>query len=75
MPNRIGRALALSTVSAAFAIGGLGAGTAGAHRDHPEDGPHRSHHHHCKGLKGKKKRNCQQQHHRGHGNDDGPSHH
>lgn len=74
MSHRIGRIFALSTVSAALAVGGLGATTASAHRDHPEDGPHHSaHHHHCKGLKGKKRSNCEAHHH-GHGADDGPNH-
>jgi hypothetical protein len=65
MSHRIGRILALSTVSAALAIGALGAGTAGAHRDHPEDGAHHGHHH-CKGLTGKKRRNCEKHHHGAH---------
>ncbi len=68
MSHRIGRIFALSTVSAALAIGGLGASTASAHRDHPEDGPHHGgHHRHCKNLEGKAKRNCEARHHGEHG--------
>ncbi len=63
MSHRIGRTVALATVSAALAIGGLGASTASANRSHPEDTPH---HHHCKGLKGKKRTNCEKHHHGGH---------
>ena len=74
MLQRIGRIVALSTVSAALAIGGLGAGAASAHRDHPEDGPHHSGRHHCKGTKAKKRNNCEKHHHHGHGADDGPNH-
>lgn len=61
MPNRIIRVFALSIVSAALAIGGLGAASASADRSHPEDGAH-----HCKGLKGKQKKNCEKNHHGGH---------
>jgi hypothetical protein len=74
MLQRIGKIAALSTVSAAFAIGGLGAGAASAHRDHPEDGPHHSGHHHCNGAQAKKRNNCEKHHHQGHGADDGPNH-
>ena len=63
MSRRIGRILALSAVSSALSIGGLGATTASANRDHPEDTPH---HRHCKGMTGKKKRNCERHHHDGH---------
>jgi hypothetical protein len=63
MSHRIGRIIALSTVSAALAIGGLGAGAASADRSHPEDGAHHGTHHHCKGLKGKKRSNCEKHHH------------
>jgi hypothetical protein len=73
MSQRIGRILALSMVSAAFTFGGLGATSASANRSHPEDGPHHGHHHHCKGLKGKKRDNCEGHHHR-HGGDNGPNH-
>lgn len=66
MKNRIGRTLALSSVSAALAVGGLGAASAGTERNHPEDGPHAGAHHHCKGLKGKKKNNCEKHHHGAH---------
>jgi hypothetical protein len=69
MSHRIGRAIALSTVSAALAIGGLGVASASADRGHPEDGPHHGRHHHCKGLEGKKKRNCEAHHHHQGGND------
>jgi len=62
MSHRIGRIFALSTVSAALAIGGLGATSASANRNHPEDTPH----HHCKGMTGKKKRNCERHHRGGH---------
>lgn len=65
MSHRIGRIVALSTVSAALAIGGLGVGTASAARSHPEDGPHHGAHHHCTGLKGKKRDNCEKHHHGG----------
>ncbi|HET7053124.1 MAG TPA: hypothetical protein VFI09_04310 [Solirubrobacterales bacterium] len=61
MSQRIGRIVALSTVSAAVAIGGFGAAGASADRNHPEDSPH--HGHHCKGLTGKKHRNCEAHHH------------
>lgn len=61
MSHRIGRIFTLATISAALAIGGLGASAARADRSHPEDGAH--HHHHCQGLKGKKKRNCEKHHH------------
>lgn len=71
MSHRIGRIFALSAASAALAIGGLGAGTATAKRDHPEDGAHHGHHHHCKGLTGKKRRNCENHHHGAH---EGPNH-
>jgi len=72
MPHRIARIVALSAVSAALAVAGLGAGTATANRDHPEDGAHHGrHHHHCKGLKGKKRRNCEKLHHGAH---EGPNH-
>lgn len=67
MSHRIGRVFALAVVSAALAVGGLGASTASAHRGHPEDGPHHSGHHHCKGLKGKKRQNCERHHHGEHG--------
>lgn len=75
MSHRIARIFALTTVSAAFAIDGLGATAASADRDHPEDGPHHSGHH-CKNLKGKAKRNCQAHHHGGHhhSGNDGPNH-
>ena len=66
MSHRIGRIFALSTVGAALAIGGIGAGTASAKRGHPEDGAHRGHHGHCKGLKGKKRRNCEKLRHGAH---------
>lgn len=65
MSNRVLRTFALSGVSAALAIGGMGAASASADRSHPEDGPHHGGHH-CKGLKGKQKKNCQQNHHGGH---------
>ncbi|HET9163643.1 MAG TPA: hypothetical protein VFN89_09420 [Solirubrobacterales bacterium] len=71
MSQRIGRIVALSTVSAAVAIGGFGATAASADRNHPEDGPHHGHHH-CKGLKGKKHRNCEAHHHHRHGGGGGP---
>lgn len=58
--QRIGRTIALSAVSAAFAIGGFGATAASAQRDHPEDGAHHGHHH-CKTMKGKK-RGCEHHH-------------
>jgi Spy/CpxP family protein refolding chaperone len=75
MTNRILRTFALSGVSAALAIGSLGAAAASADRDHPEDGPHhQGKHHHCKGLTGKKRSNCEAHHHHGGGNDDGPNH-
>ncbi len=64
MSNRILRIFALSGISAALAIGGLGAASAGADRGHPEDGPNHGKHH-CQGLKGKKKNNCEK-HHGGH---------
>ena len=67
MSQRIGRIFALSTVSAALALGGLGAGAASAARNHPEDGPHHSDHHRCKGLTGKKRQNCEKHHHGEHG--------
>jgi hypothetical protein len=66
MSHRVGRIFTLSAVSAALAIGSLGAASANAGRDHPEDGPHHSGHHHCKGLSGQKKRNCEKHHHGGH---------
>jgi hypothetical protein len=65
MPNRIIRIFTLSAVSAAMAIGGLGVASASADRSHPEDGPHHGVHH-CKGLKGKQKKHCEKNHHRGH---------
>ncbi|HET6570354.1 MAG TPA: hypothetical protein VFG58_02570 [Solirubrobacterales bacterium] len=74
MSHRIARIFALSAVSAAFAVTGLGAGTATADRDHPEDGVHHGrHHHHCKHLQGKKRRHCERHHHGRHG-DDGANH-
>ncbi|HEX6688590.1 MAG TPA: hypothetical protein VF085_08000 [Solirubrobacterales bacterium] len=63
MSHRIGRIIALSTVSAALAIGSFGVDAAGANRDHPEDGPHHGAHHRCKGLTGKKKQRCEKHHH------------
>lgn len=36
---------AVGTVGAAIALAIGGAGVASANRDHPEDGPHHSHHH------------------------------
>jgi hypothetical protein len=66
MHHRIARIFALSTLSAALAIGGLGAGAASAQRSHPEDGPHGGHHHHCQGLKGKQRSNCEKHHHGAH---------
>lgn len=64
MQNRIARVFSLSIASAAFAIGGLGAASASAGRSHPEDGPHHGAHH-CKGLTGKQKKNCEKNHHGG----------
>jgi hypothetical protein len=72
MSHRIGRIVALSAVSTAVAIGGFGATGASADRNHPEDGPHHGAHHHCKGLTGKKHRNCEAHHHHRHGAGGGP---
>jgi Spy/CpxP family protein refolding chaperone len=58
MPNRIVRTFVLAGVSAALAFGGLGAASASANRSHPEDGGH----HHCQGLKGKKRSHCEKHH-------------
>jgi hypothetical protein len=66
MSHRIGRIVALSAVSAALAIGGPGATTAGAARSHPEDGARHGAHHHCQGLKGKQRNNCEKHHHGSH---------
>ena len=57
MSHRIARIFALAAASAALAVAGLGAGTATAKPGH---GAHYgNHHHYCKGLKGKQRRECE----------------
>jgi hypothetical protein len=57
MSHRIARSFALAAASAALAVPALGAGSATANRGHGAH--HGGHHHYCKGLKGRPRRECE----------------